>query len=189
MFLHSLCCLSKVAWEEASLLCLLSVPRESEDAPQSYTMAKRKSSDSSDLLAENSKHFPLQNRAHEVSGEGGGKDRRIHLKQPWSLRKDWLEMRILFPHQQRMKTLPGTSYQISAVLNLPSHWRLVSRCPWRLGHFENHCIILFYSHRCTRRAYPRLDPSRVQQTSSLGCTEVLLCVTVTDHVIREGAGC
>ena len=34
--------------------------RESEDAPQSYTMAKRKSSDSSDLLAENSKHLPLQ---------------------------------------------------------------------------------------------------------------------------------
>lgn len=100
---------------------IIIIPRESEDAPQSYTMAKRKSSDSSDLLAENSKHFPLQNRVHEVSGEGGGKDRRIHLKQPWSLRKDWLEMRILFPHQQRMKTLPGTSYQISAILNLPSH--------------------------------------------------------------------
>lgn len=59
---------------------IIIISRESEDAPQSYTMAKRKSSDSSDLLAENSKHFPLQNRVHEVSGEGGGEDRRIHLK-------------------------------------------------------------------------------------------------------------
>ena len=77
---------------------IIIISRESEDTPQSYTMDKRKSSDSSDLLAENSKHLPLQNRVHEVSGEGGDEDRRIHLKATLVLEEGRLETRILFPY-------------------------------------------------------------------------------------------